>query len=179
MELAGKVALVTGAGSGIGRASALRMARAGAAVGVLSRTEDEIRDTADAIRAAGGRAIPLTADVAVADEVAEAVGSLARELGQIDIVLANAGINGVWAPIDEIQPDEWDRTINTNLRGTFLTVHYAVPHLKKSGGGSIIVTSSINGTRVFKNAGTTAYSCTKASQVEGVPQERWILSNLE
>jgi len=95
----------------------------------------------------------------------QAVEALVRECGRLDIVFANAGINGIWAPIDEIEPEEWDRTINTNLRGTFLTVRYAVPHLKKAGGGAIVVTSSINGTRVFSNPGTTAYSCTKAAQV--------------
>jgi NAD(P)-dependent dehydrogenase (short-subunit alcohol dehydrogenase family) len=79
-------------------------------------------------------------------------------------LFVNAGINGVWSPIEEIEPDEWDRTINTNLRGTFLTVKYAVPYLKKQG-GSIVITSSINGTRSFKKVGATAYACTKAAQV--------------
>jgi NAD(P)-dependent dehydrogenase (short-subunit alcohol dehydrogenase family) len=96
--------------------------------------------------------------------MARAVEQVVKEWGRLDIVFANAGINGVWAPLDELQPEEWDRTININLRGAFLTLHYAVPHLKKQG-GSVIITSSINGTRVFSNAGTTAYSCTKAAQV--------------
>ena len=68
-------------------------------------------------------------------------------------------------PSTILQPDEWDRTININLRGTYLTLHYAVPHLKKAKGGSIIITSSINGTRTFTSAGATAYSCTKAAQL--------------
>jgi NAD(P)-dependent dehydrogenase (short-subunit alcohol dehydrogenase family) len=165
MELAGKVALVTGAGSGIGKAAALRLAREGAAVGVLSRTAEEIRHAAAEIQEAGGRALPLVADIADADQMAEATGTLAQKFGRIDIVLANAGINGVWAPIDEIAPEEWDRTININLRGTYLTLHYTVPHLKTAGGGSIVITSSINGTRTFTSAGATAYSCTKAAQV--------------
>ena len=165
MELAGRVALVTGAGSGIGKAAALRLAREGAAVGALSRTAEEVRATAAQIEEAGGRALPLVADIAVADQMAEAVGALARKFGRIDLVVANAGINGVWAPIDEIAPEEWDRTININLRGTFLTLHYAVPHLKSAGSGSIVITSSINGTRTFTSAGATAYSCTKAAQV--------------
>ena len=94
----------------------------------------------------------------------QAVTQLAQAYGRLDIVFANAGINGVWAPIDEIQPEEWDRTINTNLRGTYLTLHYAVPHLKKAG-GSIVITASINGSRTFTSAGATAYSATKAAQV--------------
>lgn len=165
MELAGKVALVTGAGSGIGKAAALRMAKAGAYIGALSRTETEVRRTAGEIEAAGGQALPLVADVSCAEQIQQAIERLAAQFGRLDIVFANAGINGVWAPIDELQPAEWDRTINVNLRGTYLTLHYAVPHLKKTGSGSVIITASINGTRTFTSAGATAYSCTKAAQV--------------
>jgi len=165
MELQGKVALVTGAGSGIGKAAALLFAREGAAVGVLSRTEAEIRKTADEIERAGGKAIPLVADVADDGQMRQAVADLVQAYGRLDIVFANAGINGVWAPIDELQPAEWDRTIAINLRGTYLTLHHAVPHLKKAGGGPIVVTASINGTRTFTSAGATAYSATKAGQV--------------
>ena len=77
---------------------------------------------------------------------------------------ANAGINGVWAPITEIEDEEFDRTIAINLRGTFLTIKYAVPYLEKQG-GAVLVTSSVNGTRVFSNTGATAYSTSKAGQV--------------
>ena len=164
MELEGRVALVTGAGSGIGKAAALRFAQEGALVGALSHTEDEIRQVAREIERAGGKAIPLVADVADEGQMKQAVTQLAQAYGRLDIVFANAGINGVWAPIDEIQPEEWDRTINTNLRGTYLTLHYAVPHLKKAG-GSIVITASINGSRTFTSAGATAYSATKAAQV--------------
>ena len=164
MELEGRVALVTGAGSGIGKAAALRFAQEGALVGVLSHTEDEIREVAREIEGAGGKAIPLVADVADEGQMKQAGEELARAHGRLDVVFANAGINGVWAPIDEIQPEEWDRTINTNLRGTYLTLHYAVPHLKKAG-GSIVITASINGSRTFTSAGATAYSATKAAQV--------------
>ncbi|WP_207477180.1 SDR family oxidoreductase [Arenibaculum pallidiluteum] len=165
MELQGKVALITGAGSGIGKAAAVRFAREGAVVGVLSHTEQEVRQTVEEIRGAGGRAEPLVADVADDEAMKAAIAGLARAHGRLDIVFANAGINGVWAPIDELAPAEWDRTIAVNLRGTYLTLHHAVPHLKRAGGGSVIVTASINGTRVFSNAGATAYSCTKAAQV--------------
>jgi NAD(P)-dependent dehydrogenase (short-subunit alcohol dehydrogenase family) len=164
MELGGKVALVTGAGSGIGRVAALRFAKEGAKVAALSHTESEIRSTVAEIERAGGAGLALTTDIAQAEPMARAVEQVVKEWGRLDIVFANAGINGVWAPLDELQPEEWDRTININLRGAFLTLHYAVPHLKKQG-GSVIITSSINGTRVFSNAGTTAYSCTKAAQV--------------
>jgi NAD(P)-dependent dehydrogenase (short-subunit alcohol dehydrogenase family) len=90
-----------------------------------------------------------------------------KQFGRLDIVFANAGINGVWAPLDELKPEEWDKTLAINLKGTFLTVHYAVPHLKRNGraGGSILITSSVNGTRTFSNPGASAYSTSKAGQV--------------
>src|SRR5437764_9752394 len=94
----------------------------------------------------------------------KAADKLAGEFGTIDLVFANAGINGVWAPLDELEPNEWDRTINTNLKGTYLTVKYALPYLKERG-GAVVITSSVNGTRVFSNTGATAYSCSKAAQV--------------
>jgi NAD(P)-dependent dehydrogenase (short-subunit alcohol dehydrogenase family) len=165
MELTGKVALVTGAGSGIGKAAALRFASEGALVGVLSRTEDEVRHTVSEIEENGGMALPLVADVSDEHAMKLAIDRLFQERRGLDIVFANAGVNGVWAPIDEIQPDEWDNTIAVNLRGTYLTIHLAVPHLKRRGSGVILITSSINGTRVFSNAGATAYSATKAAQL--------------
>lgn len=165
MELTGQVALVTGAGSGIGRAAARLLAKEGAIVGVLSRTKEEIEEVADEIGKAGGKAYPLVADVAEEKSLRQAVEKLVGEAGRLDIVFANAGINGVWAAIDEITPEEWDQTVAVNLRGTYLTAHLTVPHLRQAGGGAIIVTSSINGTRTFSNTGASAYSSTKAAQV--------------
>lgn len=164
LELEGKVALVTGAGEGIGRATALSFAAQGAIVGVLGRTEENIRQTADEIEAAGGRATVLVADIASDSEMKEAIEKLTGGHNRLDIVFANAGINGVTAPIDEITLDEWNETIDNNLTGTFLTVKYAIPHLKKQG-GAIVITASINGTRYFANAGATAYAVSKAGQV--------------
>ena len=165
MELQGRVALVTGAGSGIGAASALRLARAGARVGALGHTEDELRATVERIRDEGGEAMALPADVAEAGQMGRALDRLDAAWGRLDVVLANAGINGTWAPIDELAPEEWDRTIAVNLRGTFLTLRYAVPRLKRAGGGSVVVVASINGTRTFTGAGASAYACSKAAQL--------------
>ena len=162
MELQGKVAFITGAGSGIGKATALRFAREGARVAVLSDTEAEIDRTAREIRATGGEALSCTGDVALASDMESATKAVIDRWGRLDIVFAHAGINGVWAPLDELDPAEWDLTMNTNLRGAFLTLHYAVPHLKRAGGGSVVVTSSINGTRVFSTAGASAYATSKA-----------------
>lgn len=164
MRLKKQVCLVTGGGSGIGKAAAVIMGAEGARVAVLSRTEDEVKQTAEEIRAAGGEAIHICADISKADDMERAVREVISAFGQLDVVFANAGINGVWGPIEELEPEEWDKTIAINLRGTFLTIKYAVPHLKKRG-GSIIVTASINGTRVFSNSGATAYASTKAAQV--------------
>jgi len=159
-----KVALVTGAGSGIGKATARLFAREGARVALLGHTEDELIKTADKIRDAGGETLTLVADIAIEDEMEEAVQRIDEKWGRLDIVFANAGINGTWAPIDEISPDEWRKTIDVNLNGTYITLHFTVPLLKRQG-GSIVITSSINGTRRFTGAGATAYSSTKAAQV--------------
>ena len=164
MRLSEKVALVTGAGSGIGRASAALFAREGARVGVLGHKPDELEDTVATIVDAGGDAAALVADVSDPIQMGDAVADLVGRWGRLDVVMANAGINGVWAPIDEIEPEEWDRTLNVNLKGTFLTMKYATPHLKVRG-GSVIVTASVHGTRVFTPPGTTAYACSKVAQV--------------
>ncbi len=164
MQLEGKVALVTGAGSGIGRAAALLLAREGARVGVLSRTEDEIRSVAEEIEKAGGEAAVLTADVSSPEEMERAVNDLVDRFGRLDMLFANAGVNGVWAPIEELKPEEWDATLAINLRGTFLSLKYAAPHLKRRG-GAVVITASVNGTRKFSNTGASAYSASKAGQV--------------
>src|SRR5690606_5218508 len=112
----------------------------------------------------GGESFCVTGDISEPDEVRQAIEQTVNRWGRLDVVFANAGINGVWAPLDELEVDEWDKTVSINIRGTFLTVKYAIPHMKQNG-GSVIITSSINGTRVFSNSGATAYSCTKAAQV--------------
>ncbi|MFP9136253.1 SDR family oxidoreductase [Devosia sp. XGJD_8] len=164
MEFAGKVALVTGAGSGIGKATALRLAAGGASIVAISRTLKEVEQTRDEIIAAGGKALALDADVADEAEMRHVIEQTMADYGRLDIVVANAGINGMWAPIDELTPDEWDTTMQVNLRGTYMTLHLSVPHLRKAG-GAIIIVSSINGNRTFTTAGATAYSATKAAQV--------------
>jgi len=161
----GKVALVTGAGSGIGRAAALHLAAEGFSVGLLGRTESELQAVKNEISALSGASKVLVADVAEEAAMRHSVAELVDAVGRLDVVVANAGVNGVWAPIDELTPSEWDDTIRINLRGTYLTIHASVPHLKEAGGGSIIIVSSINGTRTFNSPGATAYSVTKAGQL--------------
>lgn len=164
MQLTNKVAVVTGAGSGIGRAAAYLLAQAGAKIATIDRTPEDSQATIDKITQTGGEGIVTIADISQPDEMQQAYQKIIDKFGRIDIVFANAGINGVWAPIEDLAPEEWDKTIDTNLKGTFLTVKYAVPHLKRQG-GSVIITASVNGTRIFSNTGATAYSCSKAAQV--------------
>jgi NAD(P)-dependent dehydrogenase (short-subunit alcohol dehydrogenase family) len=164
MHLDGKVALVTGAGSGIGEAAARLLAAHGARIAALGRSDDELNAVVKEIEQQGGEAIPLVADISDVAAVQAAIAGVERQWGRLDIVFANAGINGVWAPIEELTPEEWDKTIRINLTGTFLTIKYAVPLLKRQG-GSVIVTASVNGTRIFSNTGATAYSTSKAGQV--------------
>ena len=163
MGFSGKVALVTGAGSGIGEATALRLGSEGAIVGVLDVGAAAGAAVAAAIGAAGGAAIPLVADVSDETQMRAALDALVAQAGRLDAIVVNAGINGVWAPIDDLTPAEWDRTVAINLRGAYLTLHFGVPHLKAAGGGSVVLLSSINGTRTFSTPGATVYAATKAA----------------
>lgn len=164
LDLSRKVAVVTGAGSGIGKAASLLLARRGAAVGVLDVQDARVAATCEAIAEQGGEALPLIVDVRDGAALEAAYAQVATWKGRLDIVFANAGINGVWGPIEEITSEDWDTTLDVNLKGTFLTVKHAVPHLKR-GGGSIVITASVNGTRMFSNSGATAYACSKAGQL--------------
>lgn len=165
-----KVALVTGAGSGIGRAAAIELARNGFAVGLLGRTPSELEDVAKLLRDFGAEVETLDADISQEDQMSAAVSRLVERFGRLDAVVANASINGTWAPIEDITAEEWDETIAINLRGTYLTLRFTVPHLKSGDGGSIVVVSSINGTRTFTSPGATAYSASKAAQLAMVQQ---------
>ncbi|WP_416409472.1 SDR family oxidoreductase [Agrobacterium rosae] len=159
-----KVALVTGAGSGIGRAAALALAKEGYSIGLLGRTKEELDAVVSDIQNDGSEALTLLADISDETQMAAATSKLIDQFGRLDVVVANAGINGVWAPIEDLTVAEWDQTMNINLRGTYLTIRNAVPHMKLDG-GSIIIVSSINGTRTFTSPGATAYSVTKAGQL--------------
>lgn len=164
MTIKEKVVLVTGASSGIGKATARLFARQGARVGVLGLTEAGVHKTTTEMKRAAYEVMPLVADISSARQTQQAIQKLVDHWGRLDIVFANAGINGVWAPLEELKVEDWDQTLGVNLRGTFLTVKYAVPYLKQRG-GSVIITASVNGTRMFSNTGATAYACSKAAQV--------------
>lgn len=164
MRFQDKVALVTGAGSGIGEATARRFAFEGALVGVLDRDGERAGDVVASIREAGGQAQPLQADVSDAPSLRSAVEGFVESAGRLDIAVANAGINGLWAPIEEIEAPEWDATQNVNGRGTFLTFKFCVPFLKERGGSAVIV-SSLHGHAGLGIMGSTAYAASKAAQI--------------
>jgi NAD(P)-dependent dehydrogenase (short-subunit alcohol dehydrogenase family) len=163
--LDGKTAFITGGANGIGKGTALRFAAEGARIGLADMLPDEGEQTKREIETAGGQAIFVRCDVAEPRDVENAIGMTVQQFGRLDIVFANAGINGVWTPIEELAPDDWDKTLDINLKGTYLTVHYAIPHLRQAGGGAIIITSSVNGNRTFSSPGASAYSTSKAGTV--------------
>ena len=165
MKLQDRVALITGGSSGIGRATAVAMAREGAKVALTARRAERCQEAVEAIEGMGGEALALPGDVANAEHVEALVAAAVERWDRLDIAVANAGINGVFAPIEDITPEEWDQTHDINVRGTFLTAKYAIPHLREQGGGSIVNISSVNGNRIFSNFGFTSYSCSKAAQV--------------
>ena len=164
MRMDGKTVLVTGAGSGLGEAAARLLAERGARLVLIGRTADELQAVASDIAANGGDARAIVAEIQDEQAMAAAFRETEEHFGRLDGVFANAGINGTWAPLAELTLEEWQRTMRINLDGTFLTLRGAIP-LMQAGGGSILITSSINGTRTFTTAGASAYSTTKAGQV--------------
>ena len=163
--LTGKVAFITGGASGIGKGAALRFAQEGAKIGLADMLTEEGEQTRREIEQAGGQAIFTECDVSNPDAAQRAIDATAAQFGRLDIVFANAGINGVWTPLEELKPEDWDKTLDINLKGTYLTLHFAIPHLRRASGGSILITSSVNGNRTFSSVGASAYSTSKAGQV--------------
>jgi NAD(P)-dependent dehydrogenase (short-subunit alcohol dehydrogenase family) len=140
----GKRAVVTGASKGIGRATAIRMAREGGRVGLISLPEPELDEVAALIASEGGEALPLAADVSKEDQISAAIDAAAEKWGGLDIVVANAGIE---LPFEDSTADElplavWQRLIDTNMTGQFLTCKHGARHLLKGGGGAVVMISS-------------------------------------
>jgi NAD(P)-dependent dehydrogenase (short-subunit alcohol dehydrogenase family) len=144
MKLKGKVALITGAGAGIGRASALLFAKEGAKVVVVDKNEETGPRTVKEIAANGGEAIFVKADVSRADEVRNMVEQAVKRYGRLDILFNNAGIT-VLKDVLNTTEEDWERCININLKGVFLGCKYAIPQMIKQKGGVIINTASVSG----------------------------------
>jgi NAD(P)-dependent dehydrogenase (short-subunit alcohol dehydrogenase family) len=160
--LQGKIALVTGAASGIGRASALLFAAEGAAVVALDRAT-EVESTVSAIRSAGGRALALIGDSSAEEDVAGAVALAVKEYGGLDACYANAGISGGMVPFFDETVERWTQVLKINLIGTFLAAKYAALAMVPQRRGSIICTASVAGLR--SGAGGLPYSASKAGVI--------------
>ncbi len=161
--LSGRVAVVTGASSGIGESTAEALAAKGAAVAVTARRQDRLDALARRIEAAGGTALPLALDVTDPDAVAAVAARVQDQLGRVDLVFANAGVM-LPAPIEELRRDQWDQQIDLNLKGLLYTIEAFVPSLvaaaAEGGPADLISTSSIAAQHLFPNF--AVYSATKA-----------------
>lgn len=159
-ELEGKVGLVTGGTSGIGRDASVLFAKAGAKVVVAGRREAEGKETVDLIRAAGGEGLFVKADVSRAADVEALVQKTVEKFGRLDVAFNNAGIEGAWIPIIEQSEEDWDRTIDINLKGVWLCLKHEIRQmLKQGGGGAIVNMASVAGW--IGSAGAATYCASK------------------
>jgi NAD(P)-dependent dehydrogenase (short-subunit alcohol dehydrogenase family) len=163
IDLSGQVAIVTGGGRGIGRAIVLALARAGAAVAVVARTETEINETTALVHEAGGQAIALQVDVTDQQAVERAVAETDQQLGPVDLLVSNAGHPGEVGATWKVDPDEWWRCIDVNLRGPYLCARAIVPGMIARGGGRIVTTASHTGLGLWP--GMSAYAISKAAVI--------------
>jgi NAD(P)-dependent dehydrogenase (short-subunit alcohol dehydrogenase family) len=160
LELEGKVGLVTGGTSGIGRETAVLFAKAGAKVVVAGRREPEGEETLELVRASGGEGLFVKTDVSKGTEVDALIQKTVERFGRLDVAFNNAGTEGVWAPIARQSEEDWDRTIAINLKGVWLCLKYEIRQmLKQGGGGAIVNMASIMG--LIGSAGAAAYSASK------------------
>ena len=155
----GQVAFVTGAGSGIGRATALAFAAEGAAVAVAGVPEDGVRETARLVEADGGRALALTCDVTREDDVRAALDRTVETFGRLDLAFNNAGAEQSRTPLAELATEEWHRIVDVDLTGVFLCMKHEIPLMQAGGGGAIVNTSS--GAGVIGIAGQAGYAAAK------------------
>jgi len=161
--LDGKVAIITGASKGIGRALSLRFAREGAAVICAARSGDLVKETVGQVKAGGGRAIAVTCDAAQEEEVRRLVAAGAKEFGKIDTLVNNAGDGGVTKPVQDYSMEDWRYTIDSCLTSSYLCMRFVVPEMIKGGGGAIVNISSGAGRRGLPYR--IGYCSAKAGQV--------------
>jgi meso-butanediol dehydrogenase/(S,S)-butanediol dehydrogenase/diacetyl reductase len=163
--LQGRVAIVTGAATGIGRASALLFARAGARVALADVRAAELEATAAAVRAAGGQAAAVVADLARPDDCAHAVSAAVAAFGRLDVVLNNAGVGTlvVGGTVESIDLEQWDLAQDVNVRAIYLVSRAAVPHLRRAGGGAIVNIASVSAFRGSLERPSHAYAASKGA----------------
>ena len=158
-DLKNKVAIVTGGTSGIGRETAVLFAEAGAKVVIAGRREAEGKEVADQIRAAGGEAVFVKTDVSRSADVKALVQKTVDKFGRLDTAFNNAGVEGNWMPMIDISEEDWDRTIDINLKGVWLCLKYEIPQMLKNGGGTIVNMSSVAG--LMGSPGAAPYCVSK------------------
>jgi 3-oxoacyl-[acyl-carrier protein] reductase len=163
MRLANKVAIITGAGSGMGRSTAVLFAAEGAKVAVADVSEQGINETVEEIKAKGGTAIGVRTDVSKAEDVQRMVAAAAERLGPPTVLYNNAGIEGESAYLAKMAEEAFDQVIAINLRGVFLGMKYTIPHMIKAGGGSIVNQASIAG--LIGIRGGAGYAAAKAGVI--------------
>ena len=163
MKLAGRVAIVTGGGRGIGRAACLALAKEGAAVAVVGRNESNCEKVVAEVCAAGGTALAVRADVSVEADVNAMVSAVMQRFGRIDILVNNAGVNLMYKTVAELTLEEWNRVVGTNLTGAFLCCRAVLPAMMSQRCGRIVIISSIGGRHGA--AGRTPYRPTKAALI--------------
>jgi NAD(P)-dependent dehydrogenase (short-subunit alcohol dehydrogenase family) len=162
-RLDGKVAVITGAASGIGAVTAQRFCKEGAAVVIADLNESGGAEVVEACKAAGGRAAFQRVDVCDEEQVRAAMERAVSDFGRLDIIFNNAGLGGAVGAIETLSVEDWDKTLAVLLRGVFLGIKHAVPRMRAGGGGSIISTASVAGIR--GGAGPHPYSAAKAAVI--------------
>jgi NAD(P)-dependent dehydrogenase (short-subunit alcohol dehydrogenase family) len=161
--LEGKVAIITGASKGIGRALSLRFAREGAAVVCAARSADLVKETAALVSQAGGKAIAVVCDAAIEAEVRRLVATGVKEFGRIDVLVNNAGDGGPTKPVQDYEMEDWRYTLDSCLTSSYLCTRFVVPEMLKAGGGAIVNISSMAGRRGLPFR--IGYCSAKAGQV--------------
>ncbi len=167
----GKVVLVTGGNSGIGQATAAAFAREGAKVVIAARREEEGVRTVKAIQSAGGTASFIRTDVSLEVDVAAAVAHAVKTYGQLDVLFNNAGVGGKWGPISELQGSDFDTVFLTNVKGVWLAMKHALPHLAKTKGaivnnGSVVADIGMADVTVYSASKGAVHTLTRTAAIE-------------
>src|SRR3972149_5831482 len=164
MKLQGKIALVTGGGTGIGKATAIIFAQEGAAVAVAGRRENKLGDTVSVIKKNGGKAIYIVGDISKVGDTKRIVNETVHKFGGLDILVNNAGVFKGVKMIDTNE-EEYDYIMDINLKGTFFMCKHAIPDIEKRGGGTIINIGTVLGIKGYRGSSTSAYSASKAGVI--------------